>query len=246
MTAPLNTHAFTLMSLLNNAISTCETDNILFCQNATFEDNDAQNMITHMYITNRDIDPDTTNWEDQYTNILEIMKRQTHNLVICKLYDYGKDLRTTGKKIRKTNKDQTNAVFIFDYFRGTPKAIEFLQDVTLHDLNTLRASDRKTILSIRQAIVKNQEVIGQGPTNLETDDLWHSEVPDDAVEDLFTAEPPSKRPRHESNHRSATPTATDIFGCDVTEFGHLIPPDLTIDLEPFPESVRSDLKRKFE
>jgi hypothetical protein len=93
-----------------------ETDELLYANNNFQDDAPAQRMITQQYITNRDVHHSVVNWEQQYETMLEVMKRQIHNLTICKLYDYGRDIRTRNKKIRKTNKDQQNAVFIYDFF----------------------------------------------------------------------------------------------------------------------------------
>ena len=217
MNAPLNAHAFTLMSVFNNAITTYQTDELLFAN--TLDEGEAQTMITHMYITKRDIDPTIQGWEAQYNNQLEIMKQQTFNLTICKLYDYGQSLRSHPKKGRKLTKEQNDATFIFDYFRGVPKAIEFLREVTLDNIRRIRKNDRMTMIRLRQLTVENQNSYEQGPLIFGTDDLWKDTVFDEDA--MFTPPPSSKRPRHTSKPSSAAPTATDLFARD-------------IDLDPLP------------
>ena len=71
--------------------------------------------------------------------------------------------------------------------------------------------------------------------------LWTEEVHDDVSNALFTVEPPSKKPRHSPKPQTATEIATSIFQCDVTDFGHLLSPEITVDLEPSDPSR----KRKF-
>ena len=72
--------------------------------------------------------------------------------------------------------------------------------------------------------------------------MWTEKVHDDVSDALFTVEPPSKKPRHSPKPPTATEIATSIFECDVTDFGHLLSSEITVDLEPSDPSR----KRKFE
>jgi hypothetical protein len=202
-----------------------ETDELLYANNNFRDDAPAQRMITQQYITNRDVHHSVVNWEQQYETMLEVMKRQIHNLTIRKLYDYGRDIRTRNKKICKMNKDQQNAIFIYDFFQGIPRAIEFLQDVSIDNLNKLRNVDCTTIITTRQAIVANQSHVEQGLSNFETDDLWSIGDSNDAVGVLFTPQPPSREPSHSPQPPPAATTASQLFGCDITEFCDLLLPD---------------------
>jgi hypothetical protein len=213
MNAPLNAHAFTLMSLFNNAITTHETDEILFA--TTLDEGEAQTMITRMYITNRDIDTKIPGWESQYKDQLEIMKQQTFNSIIRKLYDYGQALRNNPKKNRRLSKEQNDALFIYDYFQGVPKAIQFLREVTLDNIRCTLKDDRATMIRLRRLVVENQNSVVQRPPNFGTDDLWRVLGSDDE-DALFDSPPPPKRPRHTSTSPSAAHTVTELFTRDVT------------------------------
>jgi hypothetical protein len=213
MNAPLNAHAFTLMSLFNNAITTHETDEILFA--TTLDEGEAQTMITRMYITNRDIDTKIPGWEAQYKDQIEIMKQQTFNSIIRKLYDYGQALRNNPKKNRRLSKEQNDALFIYDYFQGVPKAIQFLREVTLDNIRRTLKDDRATMIRLRRLVVENHNSVVQRPPNFGTDDLWRVMASDDE-DALFTPPPSSKRPRHNSKPPSAAHTATELFTRDIT------------------------------
>jgi len=200
------------MCLLNNTILTYQTYHILWLNNNGEEDTTAQKMIAQMYITNRPVSINESEWEDQFENIIDLMKRQLYNLTFAKLYTYGKRLYHDEDTERKLTKHQRNALFIYEYFKDIPEAINFIKDVTLDTINRLTIKDRETLIEHRQAIVHRSDKIDQGPANPEVDDLWG--VLDDNDEALFlTSPPPAKRPRIRTPtpHPSAFPVTQELF-----------------------------------
>lgn len=243
MPAQLSERASTLKSRLDQAILLYRTELIIQKTSSCPQEEDITEIIDALYRKNHTVDPTSKNWEEDFNSILDKMKRQIHNPLIRKFFDYGLNLSYSDTKPHWSKRNQVNARFIFEYFEETPDAITLLQDVSLDHFNRLTTSERQALLSQRHQSSSHQA--DQGPISLEVDDLWYQDVPSPSDAALFTVQPPTKKARHDSKP-PATDLATELFQCDFEYFVAPKSPGITNPLDDLLTPVDPSRKRKLE
>ena len=157
------------------------------------------------------------NLEEKFLHNVSTMKKRQHNAILTEYYYLGQHLATTNKRFRSGNTHQRIALFMYEYYKDEPEAIQYLENIAPATLDRLNHTERAFILNKPP---NPPPILGQDANG--ADDLWQvdSEQEDsiEVEEEPLFLNRPSKRRRATSKstvtpepfNRSVTPEPAPI------------------------------------
>ena len=153
---------------------------------------------------------DSNNFEQESMVYIQTLKKRRHNKELVQYFMIAQNILDTNRPFKKSNIIHRAGLFLLEYFKDEHLAINFLEGISLKNLDRLTNEAKRKIIREKPLRTSDLPHFEQALSDNGADDLWHHAI--NSVEDQWFPDPidlpeeaspePLFRKRRRTSHQS--------------------------------------------